>query len=138
MFATEAGPESAEDEALDAVFTDAQLVQVQNNERAITQREKEINDIVKSLLGVADIFKELQTMVIDQGTVLDRIDYNIEATNVHVQEAHAQLKKMLTEICRTGPHIANPVEDHSCSPDSPEAPISPRIAEVPKGLDAKA
>ncbi|KAJ3043628.1 hypothetical protein HK097_001702 [Rhizophlyctis rosea] len=86
--------ESAEDEALDAVFTDAQLAQVQNNERAITQREKEINDIVKSLLGVADIFKELQTMVIDQGTVLDRIDYNIETTTVHVQEAHAQLKKV--------------------------------------------
>ena len=43
---------------------------------------------------MADIFKELQTMVIDQGTVLDRIDYNIETTTVHVQEAHAQLKKV--------------------------------------------
>lgn len=105
--------ESAEDEALDAVatimvsksthitlilqpfvqvFTDAQLQQVHNNERAITQREKEINEIVKSLLGVADIFQELQTMVIDQGTVLDRIDYNIEQTNVHMEAAHKELQ----------------------------------------------
>lgn len=43
------------------------------------------------MLGVADIFKELNTMVIDQGTVLDRIDYNIEQTNVHMEEAHKQL-----------------------------------------------
>ncbi|RKO89089.1 t-SNARE [Blyttiomyces helicus] len=92
MFALEGGQvESPEDEALDAVFTDAQLQLVQNNERAITEREKEINEIVKSLLGVADIFKELQTMVIDQGTVLDRIDYNIEQTNVHMEEAHKEL-----------------------------------------------
>ncbi|KAJ3295486.1 hypothetical protein HK104_002625 [Borealophlyctis nickersoniae] len=92
VFMLEGGSsESAEDEALDAVFTDAQLQQVQNNERAITQREKEINEIVKSLLGLAEIFKEIQTMVIDQGTVLDRIDYNIEQTNVHMEAGHKEL-----------------------------------------------
>jgi syntaxin 16 len=32
-------------------------------------------------------------MVQDQGTVLDRIDYNIEQTQVQVQEGCQQLKK---------------------------------------------
>ncbi|KAI8611541.1 t-SNARE [Chytriomyces sp. MP71] len=82
-----------DDEDLDAVFTDAQLDQVQNNEREITQREQEINQIVKSINGLAEIFKELQTMVIDQGTVLDRIDYNIEQTGVYMEDAHVQLQQ---------------------------------------------
>ncbi|KAI9104103.1 t-SNARE [Phlyctochytrium arcticum] len=73
------------------VFSDAQIQMVQNNERAITEREREINEIVKSMLGVAEVFRELHTMVIDQGTVLDRIDYNIELVNVHVEEAHKEL-----------------------------------------------
>ncbi|KNC96684.1 uncharacterized protein SPPG_07897 [Spizellomyces punctatus DAOM BR117] len=90
-FAMESGPSDSQEDDLDAVFTDAQLQIVQNNERAITEREKEINEIVKSMLGVADIFRELHTMVIDQGTVLDRIDYNIEQVNVHMEDAHKQL-----------------------------------------------
>ena len=45
------------------MFTDAQLAQLKSNESAITEREKEIQDIVKSIFGVAEIFKEMQTMV---------------------------------------------------------------------------
>ncbi|KAI8909681.1 t-SNARE [Gorgonomyces haynaldii] len=82
-----------EDEDLDSVFTDAQLQAVASNEAAITQREQEINQIAKSILGLAEIFKELNTMVIDQGSVLDRIDYNIEQTNVHLESAHNELIK---------------------------------------------
>jgi syntaxin 16 len=68
--------------------------QVSNNERLINEREKEINEIVKSIHTLASIFKDLQTMVIDQGTVLDRIDYNIEQTAVHVEAAHGELVKV--------------------------------------------
>ncbi|KAJ3217110.1 hypothetical protein HDU67_008487 [Dinochytrium kinnereticum] len=83
--------EQEEEEGLDSVFTDTQLATISNNEREISEREKAINDIVKSIYGLSEIFKELQTMVIDQGTLLDRIDYNIEQVAVHVEDAHAQL-----------------------------------------------
>ncbi|TPX39456.1 hypothetical protein SeMB42_g05871 [Synchytrium endobioticum] len=87
----DAAVDSGDDE-LDAVFTDTQLSLISNHEREITEREKEINDIVKSINGLAEVFKEIQDMVIDQGTVLDRIDYNIEQTAVHMEDAHAQLQ----------------------------------------------
>ncbi|KAI8923284.1 t-SNARE [Entophlyctis helioformis] len=88
--------ESPDEEDLDAVFTDAQLATVINNERAISEREREINEIAKSILGLAEVFKDLNTMVIDQGTVLDRIDYNVEQTNIALEDAHKELVKAST------------------------------------------
>ena len=35
-------------------------------------------DIAKSIEELATIFKELAVLVIDQGTILDRIDFNME------------------------------------------------------------
>ena len=60
----------------------------------ITQREREINEIAKSIHTIAEIFKDLQTLVIDQGTLLDRIDYNVEQMNVNVKSAVRELDKV--------------------------------------------
>lgn len=64
---------------------------LRTNDAAIIQREKEINDIAKGIIELADIFKELQNMVIDQGTMLDRIDYNIERMSKNVKGADKEL-----------------------------------------------
>jgi len=42
------------------------------------RRDHEINAIVQSIEELSQIFKELAVLVIDQGTILDRIDYNME------------------------------------------------------------
>ena len=62
-----------------------------SNDSAIAQREREINDIARGIIELADIFKDLQTMVIDQGTMLDRIDYNVERMAVDVKAADKEL-----------------------------------------------
>ncbi|KAF2448322.1 t-SNARE [Karstenula rhodostoma CBS 690.94] len=62
------------------------------NEALIAQREREIEDIAQGIIELANIFQELQTMVIDQGSMLDRIDYNVERMTVDVQEADKELK----------------------------------------------
>jgi syntaxin 16 len=62
-----------------------------SNDAAIAQREQEINDIANGIIELADIFRDLQTMVIDQGTMLDRIDYNVERTVVEVKAAEKEL-----------------------------------------------
>ncbi|KAL4947808.1 t-SNARE [Aspergillus filifer] len=61
------------------------------NDATILQREREINDIAKGIIELSDIFRELQTMVIDQGTMLDRIDYNVERMNTDVKSAQKEL-----------------------------------------------
>jgi syntaxin 16 len=62
-----------------------------NNDSAIAQREREIEDIAKGIIDLANIFQELNTMVIDQGSMLDRIDYNVERTAEDVKGADKEL-----------------------------------------------
>ena len=45
-----------------------------DNDTAIAQREREIEEIAQGIIELANIFQDLNTMVIDQGTMLDRID----------------------------------------------------------------
>ncbi|KAI9891729.1 MAG: hypothetical protein M1814_002479 [Vezdaea aestivalis] len=65
--------------------------QLTSNDAVIMQREREITDIAKGIIELADIFKDLQTMVIDQGTMLDRIDYNVERMTTDVKGAEKEL-----------------------------------------------
>lgn len=69
---------------------------LQSNDSTIAQREKEINDIAQGIIELADIFKDLQNMVIDQGTMLDRIDYNVERMAIDVKAADKELKVATT------------------------------------------
>ncbi|KAK9456999.1 t-SNARE [Dipodascopsis uninucleata] len=83
---------------LDISFSQSQIqesvaVSRSSNDAVIRQRESEIALIAQGIIELADIFKELQTMIIDQGTILDRIDYNIENTKVHVKAADKELQK---------------------------------------------
>lgn len=59
---------------------------------SITQREREIEKIAQGVIDLSNIFQELNTMVIDQGSLLDRIDYNVERTHEHVRGAERELK----------------------------------------------
>ncbi|KAK0651770.1 t-SNARE [Cercophora newfieldiana] len=63
-----------------------------SNDVVISQREKEIEDIAQGIIELADLFRDLQNMVIDQGTMLDRIDYNVERMATDVKEADKELK----------------------------------------------
>lgn len=75
-------------------FTQQQLVLFEeDNTKMAEHREKEVIKIVKSIVDLNDIFKDLAHMVKDQGTVLDRIDYNVEQTQVRVTEGYKQLQR---------------------------------------------
>lgn len=46
----------------------------------IKERDQEITKVVQSIYSLNAIYKELQNLVIEQGSLLDRIDENIDRT----------------------------------------------------------
>jgi syntaxin 16 len=74
-------------------FTVQQLAVVDDLQEAIQSRDQEISKIAQSIEELGAIFKELAVLVIDQGTILDRIDYNMEAVVEHTKTGITQLEK---------------------------------------------
>ncbi len=70
----------------DPGFTEDQVRELIENEEDILRRDKELREILKSIIELQDMFKEFSTMLIEQGTMLDRIDYNLDQTNIHVKK----------------------------------------------------
>ena len=54
-------------------------------------RARELDEIAKSINALADLFKDLSSLVIEQGTILDSIEYNIEQTAVSMEGAVHEL-----------------------------------------------
>ena len=67
--------------------------EVQEMEQVAMSRDVEIQNLVKGINDLAVIFKELSVLVVDQGNILDRIDYNIEQAVTHTKKANKQLHK---------------------------------------------
>lgn len=49
--------------------------------------------ISKSILELNTLFKDLASLVADQGTILDRIDYNIEQSVMQIKSAYQNIQK---------------------------------------------
>jgi syntaxin 16 len=99
-------PLGADDDFEDKGFTSAQLQHAANLSANISQREKEIIKVAKSIEELAQLFKDLSLLIVEQGTILDRIDYNCEQASIHTQEAVKQLgaanesqKKQRSKLC---------------------------------------
>lgn len=72
-------------------FSPEQLAILEEQEAITNERDQEIQHIARSIEELSQIFKELAVLVIDQGTVLDRIDFNMEQVVEHTKEGVHQL-----------------------------------------------
>jgi len=74
-------------------FTEAQLLQAREGDQMSLERDKEVMGIAKSVEDLAMIMRDLSVLVIDQGSVVDRIDYNMEQTAEAVEKGVEELVK---------------------------------------------
>ncbi|KAI0371034.1 t-SNARE [Pilatotrama ljubarskyi] len=58
---------------------------------SVTARDRELAEIARSIASLAELFKDLSALVIDQGTLLDSVEYNIEQTAAHMEDAVREL-----------------------------------------------
>eukprot|EP01064_Diplonema_japonicum_P032827 TRINITY_DN628_c0_g1_i1.p2 TRINITY_DN628_c0_g1~~TRINITY_DN628_c0_g1_i1.p2 ORF type:complete len:313 (+),score=97.20 TRINITY_DN628_c0_g1_i1:989-1927(+) len=81
-------------------LTDEQIEMLKLNEELVGQRDQELNDIMKNLTDIHEMFTDLSAMVISQGTMLDRVDQNIT-------KAHDSVSRGVKELKKTESHAAN-------------------------------
>lgn len=79
-----------------------QQQQLKRNQIDLEQRDREIEGITQSILELSEMFKDLSTLVIDQGTMLDRIDYHVEEMSRDLKGAVDELKVANKHSNRTG------------------------------------
>ncbi|KAK1279801.1 Syntaxin-41 [Acorus gramineus] len=82
-----------DDEFSDLSFNEHQMSKLKKSEAFTREREREIQQVVESVNELAQIMKDLSILVIDQGTIVDRIDYNIQNVTASVEEGFKQLQK---------------------------------------------
>jgi syntaxin 16 len=83
----------AEHDDVDPGFSAQQMRRVDRVEAHSYERDREVVHILSSVNDLAGVMKDLSVLIIDQGTVLDRIDYNCEMVAVTVEEGRKQLAK---------------------------------------------
>lgn len=77
---------------VDEGFSDEQMHELAIAEEDVDERMREIQRIAKSVEDLAVLFKELATLIVEQGTILDRIDHNMETTVEATQKGVKELQ----------------------------------------------
>lgn len=67
----------------------------------IKTRDKEMTVILKSVSEINQIFHDINSLVVNQGTLMDRIDFNIESVQSKVQQGVGELNKAEKSLRRS-------------------------------------
>ena len=64
-----------------------------DDSKRLKQRDNELSLLLNNVNELATIFKDIQTLVMEQGSILDRIDYNIDVAGENVIKSKKSLIK---------------------------------------------
>ncbi|KAJ9123168.1 hypothetical protein QFC22_001361 [Naganishia vaughanmartiniae] len=89
------------------MYSHAQLSQTQTQtqqsrhwenagETVIRQRDKEITQLAQSIADLGDLFRDMANLVVEQGTVLDSVEYNVEVAATEIKGAVDELRTAQT------------------------------------------
>ncbi len=87
------GEKKKDEEVLDEDDSNNNFFQINEGSEILKKRDEEINILLESIIDLSSLFKDMQNLVQDQGTILDRIDYNIDAAFENTKKAHKHLEK---------------------------------------------
>ena len=59
----------------------------------LIKRNNDLDNLLNSVNDLAEIYKDMQTLVMEQGTILDRIDYNIDVASTNVSSGKKNIEK---------------------------------------------
>ena len=68
------------------------------SEELARERDEDINKLIDNINELNVLFKQMNQIVIEQGTIVDRIDYNLEQSVDNVVKAKKELVQVIWRI----------------------------------------
>lgn len=78
---------------LEMGFTEQDVQSLLVEEMRQEHTSKEVKEILDSIQEIHGMFEDIHLLVVDQGTMLDRIDYNIDMARISASKAQIELEK---------------------------------------------
>jgi syntaxin 16 len=69
------------------------FLKTEESKNALQQRDNELSLLLNNVSELSNIFKDIQTLVMEQGSILDRIDYNIDIAGDNVVKSKNSITK---------------------------------------------
>ena len=70
-----------------------QVVLDASDQLLLKERDQEIEKVVQDVNYIHDVMNQIQVMTVEQGTLLDRIDVNLDSTRQDLRKAIGKLEK---------------------------------------------
>ena len=69
------------------------FLSTQENHDYLRKRDEDLTNLLNSINELAQIFKDMQALVMEQGTILDRIDYNVDIASSNITSGKKSISK---------------------------------------------
>jgi len=79
------------EDGMQQIFTSAAKGEARKNLQQLQDRQKDVKKIEKNMTELLALFQELQNMVIEQGEIINKIEYNIDTIEGYTEKAAKQL-----------------------------------------------
>lgn len=70
-----------------------QYADLEDETLQVEQREREVRQLESDIVGINDIFRDLATLVNEQGEIIDSIESNVETAATRVETGNKQLER---------------------------------------------
>ena len=69
------------------------FLMTQDNNSILMRRDTQLSELLNSVTDLAEMFKDMQNLVMEQGSILDRIDYNIDIASTNITSGKNSIVK---------------------------------------------
>ena len=74
-------------------YTEQQMQQLSSIQHEYEQRDEAVAELVKEVTAIQEIMRDLSVLVVEQGSMVDRIDQNIVAATQNVERGVEQIRR---------------------------------------------
>lgn len=74
-------------------YTEQQMAQLSSIQHEYEARDASIADLIKEVTEVQEIMRDISVLVVEQGSMIDRVDQNITTTVEHVERGVEHIRR---------------------------------------------